>query len=82
MWDLLQQEQGEQLSEGHTIERMLWAMFLLKTYAAEEVDTSLANGCDEQTFRHWAWDFIKRICELECVVVSNVSLPLCRFSRG
>jgi len=76
-WDLLQQEQdGQQLTGLHTMERHLWSLMLLMGHGTEETSCTKASGVDKQTFRTWAWDFVDRICDLESVVVSWTSFLL------
>ena len=41
---------------------LLWALMLVKVYAFENALAKLA-GCDEKTFRKWAWLFLEEISE-------------------
>ena len=51
-------------------ERLLWALMLLKQSAAMTFLTKAA-GCDEKTFRRWAWSYIKLLSYLQEQVVST-----------
>jgi hypothetical protein len=70
-WELLVQQEHQDLTELHSIDRYLWALMLLMNYDTEEVNCTKASGVDEQTFRRWAWDFVERVAELESVVESS-----------
>lgn len=55
---------------------LLWAFMFAKRYECEEVLSSTA-GCDEKTFRKWAWFYIEGVANLDMNVVSfylNVAL--------
>lgn len=49
---------------------LLWGLMLLKLYCSTSVLCSLAGGVHEQTFKKWAWTFVKGISELQYSVVS------------
>ena len=66
LWILLLQDGC--LLEHATMERMLWALLLLKSYGTELANASLC-GVGEAMCRRWAWWFITKISNLETSVV-------------
>ena len=69
VWYLL--ERGRDLPELATKERLLWALYLMKSYPTEEVAAAACGAVDEGTFREWAWFFIEEISYLADEVVSG-----------
>ena len=70
VWYLL--ERGGDLPELATKERLLWALYLMKSYPTEEVAAAACGAVDEGTFREWAWFFIEEISYLTDEVVSRL----------
>ena len=56
---------------GGQPKHLLWALMLLKLYAAESVLRTLAGGVDEKTYRKWAWLYVYEISDLQYKVVSD-----------
>ena len=69
-WTILARSFDNELIEGATKERFLWAFILLKSYATEENNASRVGGVDEGTFRKWSWYFIEEFSYCEDDVVS------------
>jgi hypothetical protein len=68
LWELLL-KQGP-LPKGAKMVHLLWALHLVKVYAAETV-LALNVGASEKTYRKWAWIFIQELAYLEPEVVST-----------
>lgn len=67
VWLLLKNK--KLLSAGVTLERLLWALLLLKSYDTDENNASRVGGVDEGTFNQYSWWIIKLIASLETDVV-------------
>jgi hypothetical protein len=50
---------------------LLWALYFLRCYNKEEVN-GMTVGCDEKTFRKWAWFYADCIANLDTKYVSFV----------
>ncbi len=70
IWILLLKEFNGCLPELASMERMLWALLLLRHYDTESNNASLCV-VNEGTYRRWAWWFITKI--------SNLKTPLVRL---
>jgi hypothetical protein len=70
VWSLIAQDLPEGASQVH----LLWALYFLKHYGIEEVNSAFAQ-CDKKTFRKWSWTMIKAVAALE--LVSQVGVCLC-----
>jgi hypothetical protein len=74
LWTLLSSETT--MDSYAKPKHLLWALMLMKIYATEAVLSVLA-GCDEKTFRKWAWTFIEEMSNLsESVVSASVGVLL------
>jgi len=57
---------------GVTKERWLWALHLLKSYDTEgNLSARVGEGCDEKTFRKWAWYLLEELSEKHAEIVSS-----------
>ena len=55
---------------GATKDRFLWALNLLKSYDTEgNLSGNAGKGCDEKTFRHWAWFFLEELSQNHVEIV-------------
>ena len=55
---------------GATKDRFLWALNLLKSYDTEgNLSGNAGKGCDEKTFRHWAWLFLEELSQNHVEIV-------------
>jgi hypothetical protein len=68
-WVLLCRQFVQPLPERATKLKFLWAVILLKSYDAEEVNASRVGGVDQGTFCYWSWWFVDEISYLEPSVV-------------
>lgn len=75
LWFLLEDSfvsSGDVLPRGATKERMLWGLYLVKSYPPnDETGASMCGGIDEKTYRKWAWWFIEELSYLETQLVSS-----------
>ena len=63
----------ETMPPGVKAEHIMWALYFLKVYNAEEVNTQNVEGNPvEKTFRKWVWLFIEAISYQEYPVVRHV----------
>jgi hypothetical protein len=69
LWKMLSPETNADFGNGVHPKHLLWGLMLLKVYGTEPVLASLAGGCDVQTFRKWAWQFVHAIASLSDTVV-------------
>jgi hypothetical protein len=71
LWTMLSTEANMDIDRLACPKHLLWGLMLLKIYATEPILSSLAGGCDVQTFRKWTWQFVAAIAALADDVVQN-----------
>ena len=70
-WMLILDGFNHDMPSSATKVRFLWALNLLKAYDTEgNASGNVGEGCDEKTFRYWAWWFIETLSERSIEVVS------------
>jgi hypothetical protein len=79
LWTMLSPQTNKKIDYLARPKHLLWGLMLLKIYATEPVLSSLAGGCDVQTFRKWAWQFVRAIAQLEDEVVRNCHSASTKF---
>ena len=58
-----------------TKDRFLWALSLLKSYDTEgNLSCNAGEGCDEKTFRHWAWFFLEELSQHHVEIVHTFAM--------
>ena len=57
------------LPNGGTVEHFLWMLTFMKTYAKGKNLSKACGNADLKTIRHWVWQFIRAVAELESIVV-------------
>ena len=58
-----------------TKDRFLWALSLLKSYDTEgNLSCNAGEGCDEKTFRHWAWFFLEELSQNHVEIVRTFAM--------
>jgi hypothetical protein len=50
---------------------LLWSLYFLRCYNIEQIN-GMTVGCDEKTFRKWAWFYAKCIAKLDAKYVSVI----------
>ena len=70
-WMLILDGFNHDMPSSATKVRFLWALNLLKAYDTEGNSSgNVGEGCDEKTFRYWAWWFIETLSKRSVEVVS------------
>ena len=73
-------ENTAQHLKGAKPEHLLWCLLFLKVYSGEAVHASLV-GCDEKTFRKWAWTFVTAIADMHDDFVSVILIVVMFFTN-
>ena len=76
-WDLILAE--DNIPKGGRKEHMMWALRFLKTNETENVLAGILGGIDEKTLRKWIDIFVRRLSNLEGVVVSGIFMFISFF---
>ena len=70
-WMLILDGFDHDMPSSATKVKFLWALNLLKAYDTKgNASGNVGEGCDEKTFRYWAWWFIETLSERSVEVVS------------
>jgi hypothetical protein len=76
VWSVL----GASLSSLHgsdaTMDRLCWALYMLKNYPEEVVGANRVGAADEETFNYWVWLVIEKMSSSVSEVVSCCSVDL------
>ena len=77
-WLLIIDVFNHDMPSGATKVRFLWALNLFKAYDTEgNLSENVGEGCNEKTFRYWAWYFIKILSERWVEIVRLVAFVSC-----
>ena len=69
-WMLILEGFNHDMPSSATKVGFLWALNLLKAYDTEgNASGNVGEGCDEKTFRYWAWWFIETLSERSVEIV-------------
>ena len=76
-WMLILEGFNHDMPSSATKVRFLRALNLLKAYDTKgNASTNVGEGCDEKTFRYWAWWFIETLSERSVEIVRLLFLVI------